>query len=139
MGFSCHISGLILTRNQGESTHAFSATHEIDEKLDSFAKQMPQAWWEISTAMMSNHTEEAIAQFERMMCQIWHFELATLLHLPFMLRVATNQRHEYSRISCLSANRGLTKRWISIREIPDKTRSAISSNSKHSRQRQRSF
>lgn len=38
-----------------------------------------------------------------------------------MLRVATHQRHEYSRISCLSVNRGLTKRWISIREILDKT------------------
>lgn len=50
------------------------------------------------------------------MCQIWHFELATLLHLPFMLRAASNRRYEYSRISCLNACRDLIKRWVSIRE-----------------------
>ena len=50
------------------------------------------------------------------MCQIWHFELATLVHLPFMLRAATDRRYEYSHISCLNASRNLIKRWISIRE-----------------------
>jgi hypothetical protein len=50
------------------------------------------------------------------MCQIWHFELATLVHLPFMLRAATDRRYEYSQISCLNASRSLIKRWISIRE-----------------------
>ncbi|KAJ5396218.1 uncharacterized protein N7487_010521 [Penicillium crustosum] len=117
----CHISGLILTRNQGDSTHAFSATQEIDEKLDSLAKQMPHDWWEIPSAPMTSRTEETAAQFERIMCQIWHFELATLLHLPFMLRAATDRRYEYSRISCLSATRGLIRRWMSIREVPGKT------------------
>lgn len=101
--------------------HAFSATQEIDEKLDSLAKHMPQDWWEIPSALMTSRTEEAASQFERIMCQIWHFELATLLHLPFMLRAATDRRYEYSQISCLSATRGLIKRWISIREVPGKT------------------
>ncbi|KAK4870034.1 hypothetical protein LT330_005758 [Penicillium expansum] len=117
----CHISGLILTRNQGDSTHAFSSTQEIDEKLDSLAKKMRQDWWEIPATTMSSRTEEAASQFERMMCQIWHFELATLLHLPFMLRAATDRRYQYSQISCLIACRGLIKRWMSIREIPGKT------------------
>lgn len=53
------------------------------------------------------------------MCQIWHFELATLVHLPFMLRAATDRRYEYSHVSCLNASRNLIKRWISIREIHD--------------------
>lgn len=117
----CHISGLILTRNQRDSTHVFPATQEIDEKLESLAKRMPQDWWEIPSAPMTSRTEEAASQFERIMCQIWHLELATLLHLPFMLRAATDRRYEYSRISCLSATRGLIKRWMSIREVPGKT------------------
>ncbi|KAJ5770381.1 uncharacterized protein N7511_002432 [Penicillium nucicola] len=53
------------------------------------------------------------------MCQIWHFELEMLLHLPFMLRAATDRRYEYSRISCLTAGRNLIKRWISICECHD--------------------
>lgn len=50
------------------------------------------------------------------MCQIWHFELETLLHLPFMLRATTDPKYEYSRVSCLKASRSLVKRWLAIRE-----------------------
>ncbi|CAM1508915.1 Fc.00g026540.m01.CDS01 [Cosmosporella sp. VM-42] len=117
----CQISGLILARNQGNTTHSFSATHEIDEKLDDLAKRMPKVWWETPTAIIEGRTEEAASQFERMMCHIWHFELLTLLHLPFMLRAATDRRYEYSRVSCLSASRNLIRRWMVIRETHGKT------------------
>lgn len=50
------------------------------------------------------------------MCQVWHFELATLLHLPFMLRAADDRRYEHSRVSCLNASRSLIRRWLAIRE-----------------------
>lgn len=50
------------------------------------------------------------------MCQIWHFELEALLHLPFMLRAANDRRYEYSRVSALNASRSLIKRWLAIRE-----------------------
>ncbi|PYI02088.1 hypothetical protein BO78DRAFT_422889 [Aspergillus sclerotiicarbonarius CBS 121057] len=111
-----HISGLILARNQGDGTHSFSTTQRISEQLDSLAEQMPSSWWEIPTHIPNTRTREASAQFERIMCQIWHFELATLVHLPFMLRAAMDRRYEYSHISCSNASRNLIKRWISIRE-----------------------
>ena len=111
-----HISGLILARNQGDGTHAFSTTQRISEQLDSLAEQMPPSWWEIPTKIPVNRTKEASAQFERIMCQIWHFELATLVHLPFMLRAATDRRYEYSHVSCLNTSRNLIQRWIFIRE-----------------------
>jgi hypothetical protein len=112
----CEIAGLILTRNQDDSTHAFSNTHEIDEKLGSLARQMPPTWWEIPTSIVDGSIEEVGSQLERILCQIWHFELETLAHLPFMLRAATDRRYDYSRISCLSASRNLIKRWMSIRK-----------------------
>ncbi|KAL3447157.1 hypothetical protein BJX65DRAFT_98537 [Aspergillus insuetus] len=113
-----HISGLILDRNQGDSTHSFSTTLRISEQLDSFAAQMPPVWWEIPKTVPTTRTRESSAEFERIMCQIWHFELATLLYLPFMLRAATTKDRgfEYSRSKCLDAARNLVKRWISIRE-----------------------
>ncbi|KAL2842387.1 hypothetical protein BJY01DRAFT_264507 [Aspergillus pseudoustus] len=112
------ISGLILDRNQGDGTHSFSTTLRISEQLDLFAQEMPPDWWDIPTDISNSRTREAPAQFERIMCQIWHFELATLLHLPFMLRASNNhdRRYEYSHILCLNAARELIKRWISIRE-----------------------
>jgi hypothetical protein len=117
----CQISGLILARNQGDSTHAFSTTQEIDEELESLAKQMPQSWWEIPTSFADPRTDEASIQFQRMMCHIWHFEFQTLVHLPFMLRTATDRRYEYSRVSCLSSSRSLIMRWMFIRSLHGQT------------------
>jgi hypothetical protein len=77
---------------------------------------MPPAWWDIPTTLIDGRTKEASAQFERIMCHIWHFELAAMLHLPFMLRAANDRRYQYSQISCLNACRSLIKRWISIRD-----------------------
>lgn len=77
---------------------------------------MSPDWWEIPASLLSTRTKEASVQFERVMCQIWHFELEILLHLPFMLRAANDRRYEYSRISCLNACRNLIKRWITIRQ-----------------------
>lgn len=87
----------------------------IGEKLESLANQMPSDWWEIPMNILNERTKEASIQFERIMCQIWHFELATLVHLPFMLRAATDRRYEYSHVSCLNASRSLIKRWVTIR------------------------
>jgi hypothetical protein len=115
------IAGLILARNQGDATHAFSTTQEIDEKLDALANQMPRTWWDIPATLMQERTTEASTQIERMMCHIWHFELQQLLHLPFMLRTSTDRRYEYSRISCLSASRGLIARWMFMRSAFGKT------------------
>jgi hypothetical protein len=108
----CVIAGLILERNQAEPTHAFSTTQEIDEKLDQLAKQMPPSWWELPNVSCKGKSERAAEQFDRVLSHIWHFELESLVHLPFMLRAATDRRYEYSRITCLSASRGLIRRWL---------------------------
>ncbi|KAJ5088380.1 hypothetical protein N7456_011996 [Penicillium angulare] len=110
------ISGLILSRNQDDFTHCFSTTQRISEQLDSFAKQMSPDWWDIPMSLPYTRTKEASVEFERVMCQIWHFELEILLHLPFMIRAASDRRYEYSRISCLNASRNLIKRWIAIHD-----------------------
>lgn len=111
-----YISGLILLRNQSDSTHTFSTSQRIGEQLMSFAEKMPPAWWEVPTSIPKTRSKEAFAQFERVMCQIWHFQLEMLVYLPFMLRAATDRRYEHSHISCMNASRNLIKRWTSIRE-----------------------
>lgn len=113
------LSGLILARNQDDFTHSFSTTQRISEELDLFANQMSPDWWEIPASLQSTRIKEASVEFERVMCQIWHFELEILLHLPFMLRAANDRRYEYSQISCLNACRSLIKRWIAIRDKRD--------------------
>jgi len=110
----CDISGMVLTRNQGDPARAFNVTHDIDEKLESLAKSRPRSWWEISDSGSADddRSEEAAGKYERLMCQIWHQALVVLTHLPFLFRAAEDRRFEYSRVSCLAGCRGLIERWM---------------------------
>jgi hypothetical protein len=78
---------------------------------------MSPAWWEMPTRPIDGLNQASALEFERLMCQVWHFELEMQVHLPFMLRAATDRRYEYSRISCLRASRDLIRRWMVMRDI----------------------
>jgi len=108
----CEISSLILDRNDGDEARAFAATQEIDEKLDKLAETMPADWWEVPSPSLQIRLLEAAETFDRLMAQIWHYQLEALLHLPFMYRAAHERRYEYSKISCLKASREIVRRWI---------------------------
>lgn len=110
------IAGLIIDRNQAEPTHAFSTTQNIDEKLDTLAKQMPTSWWELPVSNEFIRNDQTADLFDRAVVHIWHYELESLVHLPYMLRAAVDRRYEYSRLSCLSASRKLVQGWIVLRQ-----------------------
>jgi hypothetical protein len=106
------IAGLIGDRNQAEPTHAFSITQNIDEKLDSLAKQMPSSWWELPVSNEFARSDHTADLFDRALVHVFHYELESLVHLPYMLRAAGDRRYEYSRLSCLNASRKLVQRWM---------------------------
>jgi hypothetical protein len=82
---------------------------------------MSPSWWQVPVSLIVERTDAASTQFERLMCQIWHFELQTLVNLPFMFLAATDRRYEFPRISCLNACRGLIKRWTLMRDVHSTT------------------
>lgn len=110
----CDLSGGIIQRNQSPNSVAYATTQEIDEKLDSLAKEMTQSWWEIPTTPNNIKSAEAAMAFDKVMVQIWYFQLELLVHLPFMLRAATERRYEYSKFSCLKAAREMIYRYLSM-------------------------
>lgn len=77
---------------------------------------MPQSWWEIPRIAVGERSFEAAEQLERILTQMWHFQLKSFLHLPFMLRVATEPRYEYNRLSALSASREVMLRYSALHE-----------------------
>ncbi|EON64147.1 hypothetical protein W97_03377 [Coniosporium apollinis CBS 100218] len=109
------IAGRIIKRNQGGSTRNFVATQVIDEELESLAKEMPQSWWAIPQLVGAQRSVEVGEQFDRLLLQLWYYQLATLVHLPFMLRAATERRCEYSKFCCLKASRQLILRYLALR------------------------
>ncbi|KAH6704250.1 hypothetical protein BKA61DRAFT_493369 [Leptodontidium sp. MPI-SDFR-AT-0119] len=111
------ISLRIIERNQSENTPVYAATQEIDELLETLGKEMPDSWWEIPTHISDERSQRTSKQFDRLMVQIWYFQLQGLVHLPFMLRAATERRYDYSRFSCLKACREVMWRYLAIRGL----------------------
>lgn len=78
------LAGKVIDRNQAQNTQAYATTQEIDEKLDSLAKEMPEAWWEVPKILPDERSKKMAKLFDRMINQIWYFQVESLLHLPFM-------------------------------------------------------
>lgn len=53
----------------------------------------------------------------RLFNQLYHYNLLSQLHLPYMLRVAPERRHEYSRMTCVNAAREVLSRFIMFRSF----------------------
>lgn len=54
------------------------------------------------------------------MAQVWYFQVVSLLHLPFMLRAATERRYDYSAFMCLKASREMIWRYLALRKADTK-------------------
>ncbi|CAG8953300.1 hypothetical protein HYFRA_00003507 [Hymenoscyphus fraxineus] len=113
----CNLAGKVIDRNQAQNTQAYAITQEIDEKLDALAKEMPASWWEVPEFRAHERSKKMARYFNRMINQIWYFQVENLLHLPFMLRASTERRYEYSKFSCLRSSRETLYRYLGMREL----------------------
>lgn len=109
------IAGHVSNRNQAEPAQIFSQTQVIDEEMDRLAKEMPQSWWNVPRLDGKSRSRGVARQFNRLTTQMWYHQLVTLLHLPFMLRAATEYRYEYNRHTCLTASREILSLYIALR------------------------
>jgi hypothetical protein len=77
---------------------------------------MPSSWWELPEYCTFERNKTTADMFDRALVQLYHYELESLVHLPYMLRAAVDRRYEYSRLSCLAASRNLIQRWLFLRK-----------------------
>jgi hypothetical protein len=75
---------------------------------------MPPGYWEVPAVVPNDRSEEAAQIFDRVMTQIWFYQLEALTHLPFMLRASTERRFEYSKFACLRASREMMSRYLAL-------------------------
>lgn len=102
------IVGHIIDRNQTPSSNdTLPSTIVIDGELAALAARMPPDWW--------NHpidpTDILNEMYSHVLPQFWHHQARTLLHLPFMLKAATDKRYEYNRIATLESAREMLHRY----------------------------
>ncbi|KFY49366.1 hypothetical protein V495_00608 [Pseudogymnoascus sp. VKM F-4514 (FW-929)] len=101
------IAGSIIDRNSHDSTPSLLTTIEQDHALDGLAKSMPDKWWDLSS--LQSHTPDMGDICDRLFTQFWHHQIKSSLHLPFMLRSATNPQYHNNRIACFTSSREMLR------------------------------
>lgn len=113
------ISTRVVERNQKDPCMAFATTQDIAERLEQLAQEVPnhEQWWAIPQQMPPFKTIQFARAMDRVLTQIWYYQLTTWLHLPYMLRASTERKYEYSRFSCLKAAREGLWRYLALRHL----------------------
>jgi hypothetical protein len=87
----------------------------LDEKLEILMKQMSKEFWDVPNVPSTARSPESSCVLERLVGQIWHFELKIFVHLPYLLRAHKESRYEYSKITALQSSRNVILRWFALR------------------------
>ena len=103
-----NIIGHIIDRNsEPPSNNTLPSTIKIEGEMTDLAALMPNEWW------VNDTKEDAVKEqiYSRLIPQFWHYQARTLLHLPFMLKAATDRRYEYNKIAALESAREMLQRY----------------------------
>jgi hypothetical protein len=111
------ISGLIMARNEAGAYNEYTATQKIDFDLQRAANSVPAKWWLPPDLDVGMPVSELIIDVIRAQTQIIHYNLLTILHLPYMLRNTSEARYDYSKMTCINASREALSRYIAFRAI----------------------
>lgn len=104
------------TRNQSASLD-YAVTQEIDLELEAAARSLPPGWWDKQRLDFLPSQEVPWEATTRTICQIHHFTLLILLHVPYMLRDPSSPRFDYSKATCMTSARELLTRFITFRSL----------------------
>ena len=74
-----------------------------DALKHSLAAQWDSKWWDLAKDAVPQDVVEFGISHEARMAQMIFFEVKMYLHLPYMLKTATNPRYEFSRNACFDA------------------------------------
>jgi hypothetical protein len=111
------ISGLIMARNETGAYNEYTATQKIDFDLQRAANSVPATWWLPPDLDVGMPVSELITDVIRAQTQIIHYNLLTILHLPYMLRNTSEARYDYSKMTCINGSREALSRYIAFRAI----------------------
>ena len=106
--------GYIIDRNQTAApTETLTMTVKIDGEMVDLAATMSNEWW----ALDMHEDEVSSLLYTRILPQFWHHQARALLHLPFMLKAATDRRYGYNKIAALESARGMINLFHIFRPV----------------------
>jgi hypothetical protein len=105
------IAGHIIERNQKRQIADYSTTLKIDQELQECYRQIPLEWWNTVPNPSISLGEAYIIQVVR----LHYYNLAKLLHIPYLFLSLDNKIYEYNRLSALSACRDIIRSYQVLR------------------------
>jgi hypothetical protein len=108
------LAGRVIDRNQGTAEQSFAWALQLDQELEDLWKQLDPAWIDYSE-LLADAESNAAELRERIMGQICFHQIRVYLHLPFMLKSASNSRFTYSRTACLNGSREVLRLYQALR------------------------
>ncbi|KAJ4354757.1 hypothetical protein N0V95_003530 [Ascochyta clinopodiicola] len=94
---------------------SYAKALSLDERLESNMREMPPDFWDVPNIPSTARSPESFAALERLMVQMWHFELKIFIHLPYLLRAPHESRYGFSKVTALQASRNVLMRWFALR------------------------
>ncbi|KAF2630847.1 hypothetical protein BU25DRAFT_408120 [Macroventuria anomochaeta] len=108
------LAGRVIDRNQGVAEQSFAWALQLDQELEDLWKKLDPTWLDFSELLATLESNAAELR-ERIMAQIIYHQIRVYLHLPFMLKSATNSRFTYSRTACLNGSREVLRLYQALR------------------------
>ncbi|KAF1914879.1 hypothetical protein BDU57DRAFT_520079 [Ampelomyces quisqualis] len=108
------LAGRVIDRNQGVVEQSFAWALQLDQELEDLWKQLDPAWLDYSE-LLADAEKNAAELRERLMGQMCFHQIRVYLHLPFMLKSASNSRFTYSRTACLNGSRDVLRLYQALR------------------------
>ncbi|KKY24903.1 putative c6 finger domain [Phaeomoniella chlamydospora] len=102
----------IIDRNQDPEHMSLATTLRIDAELDELANSMAPPFWGIDRD--PSRPEEEF--YDRLMAQFFHHQIRLFIHLPFMLKLSSDKRYQYSHQAALDAARQMIRCFSILRE-----------------------
>jgi hypothetical protein len=107
-------AGKVNDRNTSRPDSQGSPIDLIQQTLDDAGSTLPSEWWNVET-----HSEASFdpqLSHEHLLTQLWFYQVQSFLHLPLMLKPASDARFERSRLVCLSSSRSLLRVYQALRQ-----------------------
>ncbi|KAI8935921.1 hypothetical protein NX059_007429 [Plenodomus lindquistii] len=108
------LAGRVIDRNQGIAEQSFAWALQVDQELEDLWKKLDPAWLDYSD-LLADPENNAAELRERLMGQMMFHQIRVYLHLPFMLKSASNSRFTYSRTACLNGSRDVLRLYQALR------------------------
>ncbi|KAF2130569.1 hypothetical protein P153DRAFT_356307 [Dothidotthia symphoricarpi CBS 119687] len=109
------ISRQIAELDRDVSPHSYARALSLDEELELIVKEVPKDFWDVPNISSTVRSPECFAVLEKLMVQLWHFEMKVFIHLPYLLRHHRDNRYAFSKATALQASRNIVMRWFALR------------------------